>query len=114
MVARARREVSWCFIGRSGFRRKHGQCGRQFKLPCGGIVPTIRLTALRDAVEDYDYPALLAGMGMAAEADTVVKPLAESFVHWERDPAAYEQARAALAALILRASMRRAGNQPSP
>jgi len=28
-----------------------------------GIVPTIRLKALRDAVEDYDYLALLEQLG---------------------------------------------------
>jgi hypothetical protein len=66
-----------------------------------GIVPTIRLKALRDAVEDYDYLALLEGQGQAAAADEIVKPLAESFFAWERDPAAYEQVRAKLAALIL-------------
>lgn len=65
-----------------------------------GIVPTIRLKALRDAVEDYDYLALLEGMGKAAGADRIVKPLAGSFEQWDKAPAAYEQARAALAALI--------------
>ncbi|MBI2929726.1 MAG: DUF4091 domain-containing protein [Verrucomicrobia bacterium] len=69
-----------------------------------GIVPTIRLKALRDAIEDYDYLALLEGLGKAAEAEAIVKPLAKSFFQWDRNPAAYETARARLAALILAAS----------
>jgi hypothetical protein len=76
-----------------------------------GIVPTIRLKALRDAIEDYDYLALIEGLGKAAEAEAIVKPLAESFFQWDRNPAAYETARSRLAALILSASSR--GN-PSP
>jgi len=71
-----------------------------------GIVPTIRLKALRDAVEDYDYLALLEHLGKAAEAEAIVKPLAESFSRWDRNPAAYESARARLAALILSSSSR--------
>jgi hypothetical protein len=66
-----------------------------------GIVPTIRLKALRDAIEDYDYLALLERQGKAAEAEAIVRPLAESFFTWEKDPAAYAVARAKLAALIL-------------
>ena len=69
-----------------------------------GIVPTIRLKALRDAVEDYDYLALLEQLGKAAEAEVIVKQLTKSFFEWDRDPAAYETARARLAALILSAS----------
>jgi hypothetical protein len=34
-----------------------------------GIVPTIRLKALRDAIEDYDYLAILEHLGKAAEAE---------------------------------------------
>ena len=76
-----------------------------------GIVPTIRLKALRDAVEDYDYLALLEQLGKAAEAEAIVKPLTESFFQWDKDPAAYETARARLAALILSASSR---GKPAP
>ncbi|MCX6904745.1 MAG: DUF4091 domain-containing protein [Verrucomicrobia bacterium] len=66
-----------------------------------GIVPTIRLKTLRDAIEDYDYLALLEHLGQTAAAEAIVKPLAESFFQWDKNPAAYETARARLAALIL-------------
>lgn len=67
-----------------------------------GIAPSLRLKALRDGIEDYEYLALLEKKGLAAEADQIVRPLAESWFKWDADPAAYDQARARLAALIMR------------
>jgi hypothetical protein len=69
-----------------------------------GVVPTIRLKALRDASEDYEYLAILQRLGKAAEAQKVVRSLTQTFFQWEKDPVAYEQARARLAALILSGS----------
>lgn len=69
-----------------------------------GIVPTIRLKALRDSVEDYDYLVLLERLGKAAEAEAIVKSLSTSFFQWNQDPAAYESARSRLATLILSTS----------
>jgi Glycoside hydrolase 123, catalytic domain/Glycoside hydrolase 123 N-terminal domain len=68
-----------------------------------GIAPSIRLCALRDAVEDYEYLAILERLGRAAEAQKVVLPLATSWFRWEKDPAAYSRARAKLAAMIVAA-----------
>jgi hypothetical protein len=68
-----------------------------------GVVPTIRLKALRDAIEDYEYLAILQRMGKAAEAQEVVRSLTQTFFQWEKDPVAYEQARARLAAMIVAA-----------
>jgi len=68
-----------------------------------GVVPTIRLKALRDAIEDYDYLAILQRLGKAAEAQEVVRSLTGTFFQWERDPAAYESARARLAAMLIAA-----------
>src|SRR5579862_340168 len=65
-----------------------------------GIVPTIRLKALRDSIQDYEYMAILDRLGKSAEAEKIVRPLAGSFFEWEKNPAAYETARAQLAALI--------------
>jgi len=65
-----------------------------------GIAPSLRLKALRDAIEDYEYLAILEQRGLADEAEKVVLPLAGSWFRWEKDPAAYEAARAALAKLI--------------
>jgi hypothetical protein len=66
-----------------------------------GIAPSLRLKALRDAIEDYEYLAILERAGRAAEAEKVVLPLAESWFQWEKDPAAYEKARARLAEIIV-------------
>jgi hypothetical protein len=68
-----------------------------------GVAPTIRLKALRDAIEDYEYLAILQRLGKAAEAQEVVRSLTQTFFQWERDPVAYEQARARLAAMIVAA-----------
>jgi len=74
---------------------------------CGyeGIAPSLRLKALRDAVEDYEYFSILERAGRAEEAEAVVRPLAESWFAswfaWETDPAAYEKARTRLAEMIV-------------
>ncbi|MCX6907079.1 MAG: DUF4091 domain-containing protein [Verrucomicrobia bacterium] len=65
-----------------------------------GIVPTIRLKALRDSIEDYEYLAILDRLGKSAEADKIVQAIAESFFTWDPNPAVWETARAKLAALI--------------
>ena len=69
-----------------------------------GIVPTIRLKALRDAIEDYEYLAVLQRLGKAAEAQQVVRALTETFFQWEKDPVACEKARAKLATIIVDAT----------
>jgi len=68
-----------------------------------GIAPSLRLKALRDAIEDYEYLALCERLGVADEAQKIVLPLAPSWFQWEKDPGAYEAARARLAELILSA-----------
>ncbi len=65
-----------------------------------GIVPSLRLKALRDGIEDYEYMAILERAGRAEEARKIVLPLAESWFRWEANPEAYEQARTRLAGLI--------------
>jgi hypothetical protein len=69
-----------------------------------GIVPTIRLKALRAAIQDYEYLAILDRLGKADEARKIVRSLTESFFQWEKDPAAYEKARVKLATMIVEAS----------
>ncbi len=68
-----------------------------------GIAPGLRLKALRDSLEDYEYLAILERAGLAAKAQEVIMPLASSWFDWEKDPAAYERARAKLAELIVAA-----------
>jgi hypothetical protein len=67
------------------------------------VVPTIRLKALRDAIEDYEYLAILQRLGKAAEAQELVRALTQTFFQWDKDPGAYEQARAKLAAILVAA-----------
>jgi hypothetical protein len=97
---------------------QHGQKGIVFNgegslvypaRPVGydGIVPSIRLKALRDAIQDYEYMAILQRLGKAEAAQDIVRSLTTTFFQWNKDPAAYDQARARLAALIVAA--RKAG-----
>jgi len=65
-----------------------------------GIAPGLRLKAVRDSIEDYEYLVMLDHMGLHEEAMAIVAPLANSFTTVETDPAAYELARAQLAELI--------------
>jgi len=74
-----------------------------------GIAPSLRLKALRDGIEDYEYLAILERLGLAAEAEKVILPIAGSWQKWNPDPAAYEKARAKLAELIVAASKRSGG-----
>jgi len=69
-----------------------------------GVVPTIRLKALRDAIEDYEYLVMLSYLGQSAEADKIVRRLTESWFQWDKDPAAYEKVRAEIAARIVAAT----------
>ena len=69
-----------------------------------GVVPTIRLKALRDSIQDYEYLTILAKQGKETDAQKIVLSLTESFFQWNKDPAAYEKARANFAALITRAA----------
>ena len=68
-----------------------------------GIAPSLRLKALRDGIEDYQYFAVLEGLGLAAEADEMVLPLTGSWFEWLAEPGAYDRARASLAGMIVAA-----------
>ncbi len=66
-----------------------------------GIASSLRLKALRDGIEDYEYLAILERAGRGEDAEKIIIPLAGSWFQWEADPAAYEAARVKLAELIL-------------
>jgi len=68
-----------------------------------GVASSLRVKAIRDSAEDYEYMAILERLGRAAEAEKIVLPLAGSWFQWEKDPAAYEAARAKLAERIMAA-----------
>jgi hypothetical protein len=71
-----------------------------------GIAPSLRLKALRDSIEDYEYLAILERASLRAEAEKIVLPLAESWFQWEKDAAAYNKAREKLAAMIVKAKQK--------
>ena len=66
-----------------------------------GIVPSLRLKALRDGIQDYEYLAILQRAGLSADAEKVSRRLTTSFFQWNPDPAAYDEARAQLARRIV-------------
>lgn len=65
-----------------------------------GIVPSIRLKALRNSIQDYEYLAILGRLGQAEAGQKIVRSLTESFFQWDKDPSAYQQARTRLAGVI--------------
>lgn len=66
-----------------------------------GIVPSMRLKVLRDALEDFDYLAMLETRGLREKALEIVKPIGGDWHKWSVDPNAYRKARMQLATLIL-------------
>lgn len=68
-----------------------------------GIVCSLRLKALRDSIEDYEYLAILDRLGKRDQALQIVLELTPSWYQWEPDPAKYLEARAKLARLIVQA-----------
>jgi len=68
-----------------------------------GIAPSLRLKALRDSIEDYEYLSILQRAGLGDQARKIVLPLAPSWFKWNPDPRAYEKARARLAEMIVAA-----------
>lgn len=67
-----------------------------------GIAPSLRVKALRDSFQDYEYLAILERAGLRDEAMKIVLEVADSWTKWDPDPAAYEAARARLAELIVK------------
>lgn len=74
-------------------------------VPCGieGPVPSIRLKVLRDAMEDYEYFALLESLAGPEAVQEIVDRIAPNWWDYTRDPQAIQTARQALAERILRA-----------
>jgi hypothetical protein len=55
--------------------------------------PGMRLKALRDGIQDYEYVQILNGLGQAAFVNSVIQPIATSWDNWTHDPNALEAAR---------------------
>ena len=67
-----------------------------------GIVPTIRLKALRDGIEDFEYLTMLEKQGKRAEAQQMVEEVVRSFFDWEKAPGDYDRTRERLMQMISR------------
>jgi len=55
--------------------------------------PGIRLKAIRDGIQDYEYAQMLRNLGQITFVDSVLQPIAASWTNWTHDPNALEGAR---------------------
>lgn len=55
--------------------------------------PGIRLKAIRDGIQDYEYAQMLQSAGQAEFLDTTLIPIARRWDDWTHDPSAVEDAR---------------------
>ena len=55
--------------------------------------PGIRLKAIRDGIQDYEYALMLKSLGQDTFLHTTLLPLATSWSNWSHDPEALESAR---------------------
>jgi len=55
--------------------------------------PGIRLKAIRDGIQDYEYAQILKGLGQSTFANSVLQPIAASWMNWTHDPSALADAR---------------------
>jgi len=70
--------------------------------PVGSTEPTpgIRLKAIRDGIQDYEYVQILKTLGQGAFATSVVQPIATSWSNWSHDDNALENARLQLGQML--------------
>ena len=55
--------------------------------------PGIRLKAIRDGIQDYEYAQILRNLGQVPFLNSVIVPIATSWSNWSPDPNALEGAR---------------------
>jgi hypothetical protein len=55
--------------------------------------PGIRLRAIRDGIQDYEYAQILKNLGQVAFVNSILRPIATSWTNWSHDPNALESAR---------------------
>lgn len=58
--------------------------------------PGIRLKAIRDGIQDYEYAQVLKKLGQSQFLTSIVTPIATSWTNWSQDPKALENARVQL------------------
>ncbi len=62
--------------------------------------PGIRLKAIRDGIQDYEYAQMLKKLGQLNVVNTHLLPIAASWSNWSRDPNTLENARLQLGQLL--------------
>lgn len=55
--------------------------------------PGIRLKAIRDGIQDYEYAQILKNLGQSSLANSIIVPIATDWKSWSHDPKALEIAR---------------------
>jgi hypothetical protein len=55
--------------------------------------PGIRLKAIRDGIQDYEYTQILKNLGQASFLDPIILPIAASWSNWNHSPTTLEGAR---------------------
>ena len=81
-------------------------CGSGLVIPGDGIflyppapiastesAPGIRLKAIRDGIQDYEYAQILKNLGQVSFLNSVIHPIATSWTNWTHDPNALQAAR---------------------
>ncbi len=72
-----------------------------------GVVPSLRLKALRDGEEDYELLGLAQRAQLGAQADRIAATVARGWDTWSRNPAVLERARLRIGALLDRNARRK-------
>jgi hypothetical protein len=62
--------------------------------------PGIRLKAIRDGIQDYEYVQILKNLGQVPFLNSVIQPIATNWSNWSHDPNALEGARLQLGQLL--------------
>jgi len=62
--------------------------------------PGIRLKAIRDGIQDYEYAQILKNLGQVPSLNIAIQPIATSWSNWSHDPNALESARLKLGQLL--------------
>ena len=62
--------------------------------------PGIRLKAIRDGIQDYEYAQILKNLGQVSFVTSIVQPIAPSWSNWSHDVNALEGARLQLGQLL--------------
>jgi hypothetical protein len=62
--------------------------------------PGIRLKAIRDGIQDYEYAQILKNLGQVPFVNSVLQPIASSWSNWNHSPSALENARLQLGQLL--------------